>query len=404
MADWCDAPKVVKGMKNLAQATENPSLSNPATDTSPQWNLSVWLIALLPLTQAILTWDLDGKLTGMQYAIRHISIPAVVGEIIILGCALKMAMSLSNIWRMPSNATKALIAIWLAFAVTASLLPEINKTGSLFWLLRFVLHGLFFAAVIHIINKTKCFTPSYWFLAISVGIIGYIAALSLFALIVPDPANFRWALRMPSATNIRQIANITAVAAVAPVALILFGDKIPKWQPAAMIFAIISFIGWSGSRTALIALIASCLTALVFVRIVPKITNLLTLLGSLIAGLIASLFLPSPAPVFGLYRMFNKMQETDNVSSGRVQFWQDTIAEISKNPWLGYGTGRFRGNMDAVYGTGLNHPHNFILQFTYDWGVFGAGAALILIASLLWTCWKNATAYPLPGFGATAAC
>jgi O-antigen ligase len=288
--------------------------------------------------------------------------------------------------------------------MAASLINADNRLDSVFSLSRFIVHGLFFAAIVHLIRNANSFSDSYWLKIIAIGITGYVALLSIFALVVPDPENFEWALRMPSATNIRQIANIIAIPAAAPIALLLFGNRIPKYQSATIVFALTAFIAWSGSRTALFAILVSTVAALIFVRTMPNIRALASLIGSFAAGLGFSMLLPAPSPMFGLLRMFNKFQDTDNISSGRVQFWFDTFAEVSKNPWLGYGSGRFRANMNELYGISFNHPHNFILQFSYDWGVFGAVSAFALIALLMTIIWKRAPAHPLSGFAAAAGC
>ena len=72
-----------------------------------------------------------------------------------------------------------------------------------------------------------------------------------------------------------------------------------------------------------------------------------------------------------------------DVSSGRTQIWQHTIAEIEKAPLLGHGAGTFNKTMFETYGFDLNHPHQAILQYVYDWGFFGGTAALGILAFFL---------------------
>ncbi len=388
----------------MHKASHIEAASKVTLEKAPKWRRYVWIIALLPLLQAIISWDLDGELTAMQYAVRHLSIPAIAGELLIIAIAMNSGGSIRKLWR-PIPLTVKLIAVsWFIFAMAASLLNADNRLDSVFSLSRFFVHGLFFAAIVHLIKNAASFSESYWLKIIAISIAGYVALLSIFALVVPDPANFEWALRMPSATNIRQIANIIAIPAAAPIALLLFGNRIPKYQSATIVFALVAFIAWSGSRTALFAILVSTVAALIFVRTMPQMRALASLVGSFAAGLGFSMLFPAPSPMFGLLRMFDKFQDTDNISSGRVQFWFDTFAEVSKNPWLGYGSGRFRANMNELYGISFNHPHNFILQFSYDWGVFGAAAAIALIALLMTIIWKRAPADPLSGFAAAAGC
>jgi O-antigen ligase len=38
--------------------------------------------------------------------------------------------------------------------------------------------------------------------------------------------------------------------------------------------------------------------------------------------------------------------------------------------------------MSRLYPIDLNHPHNFVLQYVYDWGLIGGAAATSLLALL----------------------
>jgi O-antigen ligase len=364
-----------------------------------QW---IWLIALLPFIQAIITWDYDGNLSGVQYAIRHLSIPAIAGEMVIILIAFQAGHSPIAAYKKFAMPIKMLIFGWLVIAAAASLLQFDARLMSLLSMSRYILHGLFFTAIVHLISASDQLDKNRIFYCVAAGLACYIAALTVFALTVTAPDKFPWATRMPSATNIRQIANIVAIPAAAPMALLLFGHAAYKWRSAAILFILITFIAWSGSRTALAAIIVSIFAGLIFVRKTPNWKSATLMCSSIVTGLVSSILLPSPSPMFGLLRMFDKMQEDGNVSSGRVQFWFDTIGEIAKHPLTGYGSGRFRENMNQIYGTDFNHPHNFILQFTYDWGIFGAASVIALLLCLMWAIWKRAPSDPLCGYAAAA--
>ncbi len=363
---------------------------------------SIWLIALLPFVQAILSWDFDGDLSGVQYAIRHFSIPAVVGELSIILIAMQAGHSPLASFKKFTVPIRALIFGWLIFAIAASLLQYDMRMLSLLSMARYILHGLFFASVLHLISGPGQPDKNSLFDIIAGGLACYIAALTIFALTVPAPDTFPWATRMPSATNIRQIANIVAIPAAAPIALLMFGNTTYKWRSFGILFGLITFIAWSGSRTALAAIIVSIFAGLIFVRTIPNWKSTALTGSAIVTGLATSILLPSPSPMFGLLRMFDKMQEAGNVSSGRVQFWFDTMGEIAKHPLTGYGSGRFRENMNQIYGTDFNHPHNFILQFTYDWGIFGAFSVIALLICLAWAIWKKAPSDPLAGYAAAS--
>ena len=113
---------------------------NSASDLSFEWPRWAWLIALLPFFQAILTWSLDGKLTDTQYAIRHFSIPAVTGEILIVIFALKSKFSIFSVIKQIPMLAKLAMVIWLAFAVASFLSTSAHWVSSLYLLLRYILH------------------------------------------------------------------------------------------------------------------------------------------------------------------------------------------------------------------------------------------------------------------------
>ena len=58
--------------------------------------------------------------------------------------------------------------------------------------------------------------------------------------------------------------------------------------------------------------------------------------------------------------------------------------------------------MRELYGFDFNHPHNFILQFAYDWGIFGSAAVTALLVMLGVSIARRARQHVLAGFAATS--
>ncbi|NJM50772.1 MAG: O-antigen ligase family protein [Sphingomonadales bacterium] len=363
------------------------------------WKTAIWLTAFLPFIQAIVTWDYDGRMEGMWFALRHYSFPAIIGEIAIIMIAIRSGMLPSTYMKSLSKTAMAALLLWAIFALFSSLFIADNRAVSMMTLIRFALHGLFLAALIHMVRQARLFSPIQWLLAIMAGILAYIAVLTLFALTIPDPANFPWMQRLPSATNIRQIANIIAIPAIAPFALLFFSNGKHKWSYAAAIFALTLFIAWSGSRGALFGMVTGTIGALILMRRIPAYSSIAAATASFFCALLASLALSLPTGSFGLFRFANKAQD---ITSGRVEIWINTITEIGKSPWTGHGAGSFNVNMHALHGIDFNHPHNFILQFAYDWGIVGGAAILLLLALFGLTIVRSAAKAPLTGFAALA--
>jgi O-antigen ligase len=141
------------------------------------------------------------------------------------------------------------------------------------------------------------------------------------------------------------------------------------------------FISWSGSRASLIGIGIGSMLAFSVVASKPDRKRSLLALCVTLFGITASLPVPNPAPEFGLLRMV-EATTSEKVSSGRTDMWLKTLAEIQSKPLIGHGAGSFRQNMNDKYNLAYNQPHQFILQYLYDWGLVGGLPALYLIALL----------------------
>nr|WP_246156555.1 O-antigen ligase family protein [Sphingorhabdus profundilacus] len=281
-----------------------------------------------------------------------------------------------------------LVTIWAIFAFISVVLAREQILASAFATLQYALHGIFLAAVVHLARSSSAAVDRRaW--SISVLVIGglvYAGLIILFALLIPDKATFPWSLRLPSGTNIRQLGYFVAIASVAPLSLILLGRT--KTALFCLTFAaLVTFIAWSGSRGALIGLLLGTVVgAAVMGNALSKLRVGLAVL-SFFAGVAASIIVPNPAPEFGLIRMVSSLEQ-DDIGSGRSIVWKSTVTEISKSLWIGHGSGTFNKNMHEIYGFDFNHPHQFILQYFYDWGIFGGTAAGFLLLILFLACVK----------------
>ena len=385
-----------------------PTVSADLTEPAPPgqrhniWLHAICLAAFLPFIQALVTWDYDGRMTDGWFALRHFSFPAILGEIFIIIIAARQGMMPGKYIAALTKPAKILMLLWAGLAIISSMIVTDNRVSSILTLARFMLHGLFFVSLLHLIMQAAAFSVLKWLKIICAGISAYVGILIIFALTVPDSANFPWMLRMPSATNIRQIANIIAIPAMAPIAIMLFGKGERKWLYALIIFLLTAFIAWSGSRGALFGITGAAIGALLLLRRLPNIRSLAATVLAFATGLLSSLALPLPTGSFGLFRFADKLQTPGQVTSGRMEIWIDTFSEILKSPWIGHGSGRFNANMHQLYGIDFNHPHNFILQFAYDWGIIGALAFLVLLAIFAIEIIRKASQNRLAGFAGLA--
>ena len=187
---------------------------------------------------------------------------------------------------------------------------------------------------------------------------------------------------LPSATSVRHIGNYVAILAIAPAALFLFGDGTRKYAILLCWIVAWTFIAWTGSRAALLGLLAGVASAFVFTHRATVKAKWAQLGVAATGGVAVSLALPNPDPAFGLIRMFQDTSSEADSSSGRIEIWQQTWQHILQHPWVGHQAGTFGSRMHELYGYDLDNPHNFVVQYLYDWGFVGGSAALFLIGCL----------------------
>lgn len=354
-------------------------------------NLAGWIMAFTPLILLIATWDSDGRLSQQALALRHYSFPVIAIEAFIVYAAWRNGFQpVAAFQRLPLFC-RLLLFIWAAMAMWSALAFADDRAATLFVTLRYAGHILFFGALIHLAQQ--CDDTQSWLKAMTLGGLGYVIGLTLFAVTVPDPSHFPWVPRMPSATNIRQIGYFVAILAVAPLSLVLFEPRL-RTNAAIVLTVMTAFIAWSGSRGALAGVVAASVFSVAILWKQANRRGMIVAATTLICGIGASLFFPTPSPEFGLVRMAQSVSQND-FSTGRTQIWKDTIAEIKLSPIVGHGAGRFNKNMHEKYGFDYNHPHQGILQFVYDWGIIGGIGAFALLIYLLWTSIRSALQDPV---------
>jgi O-antigen ligase len=363
---------------------ENQSIASTESIRSKQqyWLPIICIIASVPFLQGLLTWSWDGRLSGGQALTRILSLGTVTAVMLILMIGLRGGFTIQPALARAPRPVKILLTIWLLFAIAAMVASQGSLLIPAFILLRYILIGMAFAAMVHVLKNAPDFDLHKWFAILMAGGVIYLISLIFFALLVPDPLVFPWGSGLPSATSIRHIGNYLAILAIAPTALFLIGGHKWNWPVLAALTIMVTFIAWSGSRAAILGLVFCTIIGWFFTRQHVSYKKLLALAGSYTAGLALSLLIPNPTSNFGLFRFFDTLQPGVDSSSGRVEIWQNTITQILNAPMLGHGAGRFAGNMSKLYGYDLDNPHNFALQYLYDWGIFGGGAALALLAWL----------------------
>lgn len=371
---------------------------------APETNQVAWfgtlcLLASIPALQALITWPWSGQLLSWQAFTNVFSLVTVCAEILIFRWARLRGFDLPSFVAKAPAIIKAVFAIWFSVLLVTLFAKQGDLFFSTLFSLRYVLHIIAFCALLYLVGKNAENQPAdrfgQWFRILSIGGAIYLASLGLFLLTVMNASDFLWTSGWPSATSIRHIANYLAIFCVAISALLIAAKPKNAWLYYILLGLTITFIAWSGSRAAVLGLLCSALCGLYFVRQKLSLQKACGLLGIYAGAILASGFLPVPHPSFGMLRFFSKAGSESGYGSGRIEVWIHTWEEFLKQPLIGHGSGRFATHMHQLYGYDLDNPHNFLLQFAYDWGLVGGTAALIGVAWLGWMIFQRRSGSPL---------
>ena len=380
----------------------NPISLGVKQDWITPWFMTCVVLAFLPFFHFLLTLDWDGKLSAQAFAARHYSLPVIVGEIAIIFFATRERLSIFDQPLFETRAIRFLLLAWLMVAAAATLSTTDQMLISTITTLRYALHLFFFAAVLAILTNAKNFDTQTWFKWITIGGGIYVLSIFIFALLVPYPEQFPWMFRLPSGTNVRQIGNVVAILSIAPFAMIM--ANAPKRLAYMLALAVMTmFVAWTGTRGAILGFCVGAFLTVVVLHKRYQLVSIFLVISAYVAGFLASIALPKPAPDFGILRMSKTLSPTGEFDSGRTVLWRDSLIEIEKAPWLGHGAGRFNNNMRELYGYDLNHPHQLVLQYCYDWGIVGGLIGLLLVAFIGIVILRKASMDRLSGTAALAS-
>lgn len=346
------------------------------------WKAIGTIVAFAPVLHLLATWDRDGGLTQMNHWFRLYSIPVIALEVIMLIFALFLGWSPTSQFNQLPSVVKYLLITAFVMVGLSTFVASVDPTTSFLFASKYLLQILTGAALVFLISSDKNFSLNYWLGAVLTGSILYVTLITIFCLTVIKPADFQWVERIPSATNIRQIGNVMGLMALSSATLVIVGRS-RRSEAIGLITTtfLLTFVAWSGTRTALLAFLLALTLSLAITGMTVQRKKILLLISSAVAAGLISVCIPNPTPEFGLIRIASSLGSED-ISSGRAKMWLDALHAISTSPWIGHGAGTYRENMYILNGYPYNHPHNFILQFVYDWGLLGGGVVLGLLAWL----------------------
>lgn len=344
--------------------------------------------------QSILS-QIDNRLTLAVFLtpFMHFYLP-LVGEFIVLFFQLSIIWLVNNLKNNDTylSLKPIHIVIYLYItSITISSLLMIHRLGwsaetvvSIFRYLVMVTH------VVFIMSLAKYFSLSdklpFDFLPHSI----LIASSLLFIDINFNLTNIDYneGLRIITSSNIRHLGHIVIISTLYLSIKILMGERINNILFTLSTITSISLIIWLGGRGAILSYLIGISLVIIFIykHNELKIKNSVTLICLIITSLILSL----PFNVYswnGLNRLLDAkeyyVKDLNALSTNRIELWETSWNFIKEKPFFGYGAESFILNSDTVY----RHPHNFIVQWLFDYGIIG----LILFLSFI--IYINKTSY-----------
>ncbi len=315
-------------------------------------------------------------------AILFYAFPVLAAEIAVIILAVGAGLDLRAAFSRLHPTTRLGAGIWLSAIACANLIIAPARAAAVPLLFTTLIHACFALALWSLVTSrwTLHRKDFLYCTAAGVGLFGTVFGAVIVAEL--DNPDFDWLGVGIGITNIRQLGfyGVTLVG-------IAFGlgasTRGWHWLLAALGAA---FGFWlvilSGSRVAFgAAIIAGIIIgALGESRQRASLAMLITLA---LATAIPASYLLIPHESWGFDRIIDRSFSGDGVNgyaSGRLAIWKETWAAILESPFLGHGEGQFRSQV-ASAGNGLNHPHNALLQFVYQWGLVGTAALALMLAS-----------------------
>lgn len=315
-------------------------------------------------------------------AVLFYALPVMVAEVAVIILAIAAGFDIRETIAKLHPVTRLGAGIWLTAILFANLIAAPVVSAAIPQLITTLVHAIF-AMALWSMTTGKWSSNRGDFLRCSA--IGAAAFGVVFVtIVVPQIGNpdFNWIGVGIGITNIRQF-GFYGVALVGITAGFAASNRGRHVMLGALALA---FGFWiiilSGSRVAFAAALIAAIVVGVFSESGARI-RLAGLVSFALLVAIPTSYLVVPHEAWGFDRIIDRSLSGNSLNeyaSGRLAIWQETWSAILQNPLLGHGEGQFRSQIAAA-GNGLNHPHNAILQYLYQWGLIGTAGLVMMLVS-----------------------
>jgi len=339
---------------------------------------------LMPVVAALLFPTYVHKMPLIwQERARLLELPFVLSELALIVIAVSRGLTLQAMWRQVSRDVRVAVVVLLATMAVSSVLMASQTADAVLQSLIQLVHLYFALAVFYLARMEPVRDWSQLLVALVAGVF-VIALYSAFRLGFPPPLSrvpggaIEWDFALPGFISVRYLGTwLGAIGAALAIKLLYLERHVRPTVSHGVFVFVLGFMFWTGTRAAVLGVLAAIVFSAITLRRLPSFRSLLTGGGLALLALALAIVFEFGHPVFRLYNL-GEGSSLDAATSGRTVLWHATLARWWESPLTGWGTGGIF--FDVKTGWTHTQPHNSVIQFLVDWGIFGALAAVWLIA------------------------
>lgn len=339
-------------------------------------------LALEPLLRSLAMWRVpSASLRQVLHADPVWLLIAVIGLLAASTLGEVRELARRHMWLV------GLLLLWCVVAALSSIfaqVPSLAAIRSLRWAL-----GLAFALVLLVTLRRQPRAAQTILIGWCVGFCAYAGVLLIFVLTDPIREGIDWGRALPGVKNVRHLGfEAMAVALLASLFRPVGAGGLTLWLPRVAAIVGWAVLFWSGGRGSFLAACAALGCVMLLCGWRSARWGEAALLAA-VGFTLATAHTP-PGGSFGARRTIGldtvaqgvaETQAVNQVTSGRWAIWQESLAIIAANPWLGIGEAHTPLHVTAA--RTYEQPHNLFLQATLAWGILGGAIFLFAIVDVL---------------------
>lgn len=368
---------------NVDKLTVRPASGEGAHGTFER-SVSLILIAT-PALFALLTFQ---PMSEFGMVSLRLSLPVRFAEVLIVIFAIRDGFSISEAWRGLARWTKLWSGLWMASVITAAVFANRDPALAIGLAAGTLLHGIVALALYDRLRRLPAEAAVMLLRSAAIGLAGYALAAVFCQALVSGRSDFPWVFFGAGVTNVRQIGFFgIPLVGIALGLMALARNQHDRRTYVALLLAGLFLVIWCGGRASVLGAGAAVAVAVWFAKGRRKRLVAATALCTGVAAPLAHLLSRSaeygPVSLLRFLSHENSAPGIDGYSSSRIQFWEWTWEDIASQPLIGHGEGQFAWMIYDRIGNVYNHPHNFVLQVMYEWGIPGFLALAVMLAGTL---------------------